>query len=254
MTLTHWRLELPVGHRLKALRKNRKLTVRDVEQATHRIAAVMNDNQYLVSDSSLTRLEKGRSGPTIYKLFTLSAVYNVNLLELYGIDLADIKKLHSIAFPDKTQLLPNEMVQERSTASLQELETELLAAPAGIELEHALSGRTDLSKLPLAYGYIGFKDFTMFPLVRPGAIVRIDTRQDKLSSQKWRTEYERPIYFIELRGGYACGWCELQNNQLTIVPHHSGPGRVRHYNYPHDAELVGRVISFDTPWVDDSVE
>ena len=62
-------------------------------------------------------------------------------------------------------------------------------------------------------------DFTMYPMIRPGALLKIDTNQNKLSTAAWRNEYERPMFFIELRGAYACGWCELQGNQLLIIPH-----------------------------------
>ena len=106
----------------------------------------------------------------------------------------------------------------------------------------------------MSYGYIGLDDFTMYPLIRPGSLVRIDTRQNKLQFVTRHNEYQRPIYFVELRNAYACGWCELQSNELLIVPHHSSPGRIRRFTYTKDAEIVGRVISFDTSCVDEDPE
>jgi hypothetical protein len=58
---------------------------------------------------------------------------------------------------------------------------------------------------------------------------------------------------VELREGYACGWCELQGNQLLIIPHHSSPASVRRFTFPREAEIVGRVVSYYTRCVDPEV-
>jgi hypothetical protein len=90
----------------------------------------------------------------------------------------------------------------------------------------------------------------MHPMIRPGALLKIVTSQNKLQSNGWHNEYERPIYFIELRQAYACGWCELQRDQLLIIPHHSSPSGVRQFTYPREAEIVGRVIGYNTQCID----
>jgi transcriptional regulator with XRE-family HTH domain len=243
---------VPVGHKLKALRDSRNLTVREVEQATLRIADYKNDKRFLISNGWLTRLEKGVSEPSIYKLFSLSVVYNVNfitLLKLYDIDIAQTTKLRPIAHPDSTQLLSPEIVNDPlPVASIQEARTNLLMGMTGIRVK--LGESKDLNAGSITYGYIGLEDFTMYPLIRPGAIVRIDLRQNRFGSLKWRTEFERPIYFFELRGAYACGWCELEHKQLLIIPHHSSPVSVRRFAYPQQVEIVGRVVSFDTQCID----
>jgi transcriptional regulator with XRE-family HTH domain len=245
---------VPVGHKLKALRDTRNLTVREVEQATLRIADYKNDKRFLISNGWLTRLEKGVSEPSIYKLFSLSVVYNVNfitLLKLYDIDMAETAKLRPIAHPDSTQLLSPEIVNDPlPVASIQEARTNLLMGMTEIRVKLQLGESKDLNVGSITYGYIGLEDFTMYPLIRPGAIVRIDVRQNRFSSLKWHTEYERPIYFFELRGAYACGWCELHQRQLLIIPHHSSPVSVRRFAYPQQVEIVGRVVSFDTQCID----
>jgi hypothetical protein len=47
--------------------------------------------------------------------------------------------------------------------------------------------------------------------------------------------------FSELRGGYACGWCELKKDILTVLPHPNSGAESRHFHYPQEAEIVGRV-------------
>ncbi len=100
-------------------------------------------------------------------------------------------------------------------------------------------------------GYIGLTDYTMYPLIRPGAVVEIDTNQKNLNSIPWENEFERPIFFIELRDEYACGWCELQGSQLLIIPYYpSSQVTIRSFTFRRDAEIVGRVVAYNTRCVD----
>jgi len=91
------------------------------------------------------------------------------------------------------------------------------------------------------YGYIGLEDYTLFPLIRPGSLVEIDANQRKISTEKWNTEFDRPIYFVELRNGYVCSWCQLDRGQLIVIPHPHSHQDVRRFDHPTQAEIVGRV-------------
>jgi len=82
---------------------------------------------------------------------------------------------------------------------------------------------------------------TMYPLIRPGSFVHIDGNQRKVNSAIWRTEFERPIYFIELREGYLCSWCELKEGHLSAIPYPNSSSEIRRFPYPQEAEIVGRV-------------
>ena len=57
----------------------------------------------------------------------------------------------------------------------------------------------------------------------------------------WRTQFDRPIYFVELRDGYACSWCELEGRQLRLIPHPCSPCVTRCLPFPDEAEIAGRV-------------
>jgi len=87
----------------------------------------------------------------------------------------------------------------------------------------------DLGIRRYLYGYIGLEDYTMYPLLRPGSFVRIDDQDAKIRSEIWENEFERPIYFLQFRGGNACGWCELQAVVLSLVPHSLSELPVRKY-------------------------
>jgi hypothetical protein len=77
-------------------------------------------------------------------------------------------------------------------------------------------------------GHIGLEDYTLFPLIRAGSFVEIDEHQNKVKPGNWQNEFDRPIYFVELRGGFACSWCELDGNQLVLVPSPQSRGQIRH--------------------------
>ena len=241
--------------KLKSLRNRCNITVRQVEQASGRIAEAKGDKRFRISNGWLAQLENGISEPSICKLFTLSVIYHTDFRELarlYNVDLDEIEKYTFIANPHLTQLYPEPPngaviasldLSEELANTRTGLMPQVAARPAGgaSQSEH---GRNVIS------GYIGLTDSTMYPLIRPGAVVDIDTSQNKLHSTPWHNDFDRPIYFIELRDGYACGWCELQGNRLLIVPHHLSGVTVRSFTFPRDAEIVGRVIGYKTPCVD----
>jgi len=93
------------------------------------------------------------------------------------------------------------------------------------------------------YGYVGLKDFTLYPLLRPGTFVQIDVNQRKIHAGPANTIEERPIYFVELRDGFACGWCEVRTGRLLVVPHPLSPVKTREFAHPHEAEIVGRITA-----------
>ena len=99
----------------------------------------------------------------------------------------------------------------------------------------------DLDLRKSVYGYIELEDYTLFPLIRPGSLVKIDANQRKISTEKWNTEFDRPIYFVELRNGYVCSWCQVDRGQLIVIPHPHSHQDVRRFDYPSQTEIVGRV-------------
>jgi transcriptional regulator with XRE-family HTH domain len=229
---------LPAGQKLKSLRNRRNITVREVEQASRRIADVKADKRFCISNGWLAQLENGDSEPSICKLFSLSVIYRAglsDLLLLYNIDVNETEKFAPVANPHLTQLISKNGNGHAISSAPDRRATSLKPSQPGED-----------SPGDIVYGHLGLGEFTMYPMIRPGALLTIDTSQNKLVTNAWRNEYERPIYFIELRGGYTCGWCERQGNQLLIIPHHSSPSTVRQFTHPRDAEIVGRVVVYST--------
>lgn len=235
---------MPAGQKLKTLRHGRNITCREVECASRRIADAKSDRRFCISNGWLAQLENGASEPSICKLFSLSVIYRVHFLDLvrlYNVDVDEKEKYDPLADPYVTQLMSHKTEGDGQLLCEISGQKSTSLMPAVVNKDHATH---------IVYGHLGLADFTMYPMIRPNALLRIDTSQNKLTAVAWHNEYERPIFFVELRGAYACGWCELQGNQLLIIPHPSSPVRVQRFTYPREAEIVGRVVAYSTQCVD----
>ena len=245
------------GKRLRAERERLGLSLRDVENLSHGIAEKLQNSDYNIAHTSLADIENGKWPPTLHRLFTLSVIYGYDydrLASICGIPASESLKEHQKIHLPRTYLVgPVPEHHRKTTFSAVELREKLRAertnlVPKMIEtweevpLEFQLMNGSD----PL-YGYIGRDDYTLHPIVRPGAFVRIDPRQKKIPIVRWRTDYDRPIFFIELRDRYVCTWCEMHDGRLILIPSQQSNRRTQHLRYPADATIVGRVtgISMD---------
>ena len=157
---------MPAGQKLKSLRNKRNITGREVEQASRRIAEVKGDKRFCISNGWLAQLENGDSEPSVWKLFSLSVIYRANFLDLvslYNVDVDEKEKYEPVANPSLTQLL-----------SFQNGDGDLLPEIAGGD-ETSLIPAGDGDHAPQVYGHLGLTDFTMYPMIRPGALLNIDT-------------------------------------------------------------------------------
>ena len=242
------------GKRLRAERLRVRLSTRAVQKLSQQIAQEKNNQDYYISHGWLSDVENGKFTPSIYKLYSLSLIYNRNYVEVaafFGINLLDVAKeqrLVSLPYthligsnlepPGQTIMLPLELRE-----NVQLTQTNLVSRmfEAWGEIPVALLQQLDLRHC--LFGYIGIEDYTLYPLIRPGSFVEIDAHQNKVKAGNWQNEFDRPIYFVELRNGYACSWCEVDGSQLILVPCPQSRGQIRHVRYPTDADIVGRVTA-----------
>jgi len=238
------------GKQLKVLRERLGLSTRDVQRLSRQIASEKANEEFYLSHNWVTDIERGKFRPGMFKIYSLSAIYHRKFTEtasLFGLQIADLRRDSAALGLPKTHLI--DTAPETEAVSLPVAfkpdfhfeKTNLLArvvekweaVPVGL-LQH-LDLRTSV------YGYIGLEDFTLYPLIRPGSLVQIDASQRKISPAPWKTEFERPIYFTELRDGYVCSWCEIDRGRLVVIPHAHSHREVRVFDYPGQAEIVGRV-------------
>lgn len=244
--------KLSPNEQLKDLRSRLGITTRDVAELSQQIAEAEGNSEFQISNAWLTQVENSDSVPSIFKIYSLSAVYHIkftDLLRLYGVDLAKIGE-HQLASPlPHTHLTTLEVYDADRTVSFPVRfdrsfdidSTNLVSRMVEVWGEVPIALIQHLDVRHNLYGYIGLTDNTLYPLLRPGSFVLIDPRIRKIRSLQWRTEFDRPIYFIELRDGYACSWCDLQEGRLLLVPHPLSSCRIRSLNYGSEAEIIGQV-------------
>lgn len=246
--------KLTSGEQLKDLRNRLGITTREVEEYSRRIAEVQENEEFGISNAWLTQIENRECTPSVYKFYTLSIIYRTkftDLLLLYGVDLEKIGKYHLATPLEKTHITNLDVYDGERAVSFP------VRFDPGFRLEktNLLSRMVEVwGEIPIAmvqhldfrrslYGYIGLSDYSLYPFLRPGSFVQVDDNQTKIQKPPWRTEFDRPIYFIELRDGYACSWCELQGKQLILVPHPLSGCPIRQFAYPNEAEVIGRVTA-----------
>jgi hypothetical protein len=190
-----------------------------------------------------------REQPGIY---SLAAVYGRSVRELvgyYNVRIGELGREHARFSAPRTHLLGNADMTDSETVSLPLRfrndgvldETNLLSKLVAIWGDIPVGLVECLSPQRALYGYVGLKDFTLYPLIRPGTFVQIDVNQRKVLAAPAHTMEERPVYFVELRDGYACSWCEKRQSLLLLVPHPLSPVKTRQLSYPLEGEIVGRV-------------
>jgi transcriptional regulator with XRE-family HTH domain len=240
------------GEQLKEMRSRLGITTRDVTEKSRRIAEAEGSEEFHISNAWLTQIENTNSTPSIYKLYSISAIYHIkftDLLLLFGVDLRKVSKHQLSLPPERTQLTTFESGGDdrvvtfpvRFDRGFLPDQTNLLSRMVEVWGEIPVELVQHLDVRHNHYGYVGLRDYTLFPLLRPGSFVQIDEKLRKIQTSKWRTEFDRPIYFVELRDGYACSWCELQGSKLLLVPHPLSPCSIRQVVYGTDAEIVGQV-------------
>lgn len=241
------------GYLLRQARERLALTYREVERASIQIAENNHNAEFIIHISRLAEIENRGVTPNVFKLYSLCAIYRLDpeeVLGWYGVPwsrrLRDtvsipIKRTHLLdrdlsdhCAPRRLPLRFDPGFDPRKTTFL----TRMIEAwgPVPLAMVETLNGRH------YRYGYIGLEDRMMYPLLRPGSLVQLDEKRNRIVNSGWRNEFERPIYFIERRTGYNCCWCYMHEGELILQPHPLSPCSPEVLQYPQDADVLGQVV------------
>ncbi len=227
------------------------LTLRDVEVSSTQLADSRGIEEFIINPSRLSDIETKGVIPSIYRLYVLSVIYRADfteLLKLYGVDLSSTASDFAICRPGKTHRL--EIAAGRGTVQIP------VKLDPGFDVRHSTDlGRMiedwgvvplqylqELSKKKYTYAYIGMEDLTMYPLLLPGSFVQVDEDRSRVEEKKWRSELERPIYFVETREGHVCCWCSVRRGEIVLQSHPLSPVPARILKHPQEAEVLGQVV------------
>jgi len=225
--------------------------MRDVELASTQIAQRFDNEEFAIPPSRLSDIETKGIIPSIFRLYSFAAIYRREyreLLSFYGLDLDGISADIGSGRPQKSHL-------SEALGNVRQVRM-----PTRLDPGFSLQNTTDLRRaieqwgtVPMAYlelfaddrytyGYIGSEDFTMYPILPPGSFVQVDEAKNKVAEGTWRSEFERPIYFVEMRDGFTCCWCSTKRDSIVLQPHPLSPETVRVLKYPQEAEILGQVV------------
>ena len=239
------------GQNLRTLREKLGLTMRDIETASERIARKHDNNEeYLIPISRLSDFETKGVIPSIYRLYSLAVIYRREVKELlawYGIDV-------NIPIADLEAAAPPRSHVSRALSNIQTVHMPVRMDPAFDPRKTMNFGRMveqwgtvpliyleQFSKVDFTYGYVGSDDLTMYPILPPGSFIQVNESLNKVSDGGWRSEYERPIYFVETREGHVCCWCTLGREDIILQSHPLSPVPPRVVRHAH-AEIVGQIV------------
>lgn len=234
------------GSRLRQARERLGLTFRDVERASYQLASVRGRPDFIVHISRLAAIENEGTIPSVHKVYALAAIYHLSPLEIlnwYEVPLehhfadgACFPAPHThLAAPPGSLRLPM-----RFDPAFDPRRTELLTrmVESWRDLEGVLFKRNDR----YLYGYVGLEDHMMEPMLRPGSLVLVDPAKRQVKMSGWKNEFERPIYFVDVREGYRCSWCVQESAMLILQPHSLSPCTPKIFRFPDEGEIVGQVI------------
>jgi transcriptional regulator with XRE-family HTH domain len=246
----------PPGLRLRQIRESLGLTYRDVERASYEIAVKRGRQDFILHISRLADIENRNVIPSLHKLYSLAAILHLDPLEISRWYEAPFQESFDdgVQFPaQRTHLSEtvSPVVESRPAQFSTELQnTNLLQRPPATVIP--MKSPENSSKGRYRYGFVGLSDRRMVPILRPGSTVLIDTFLRRIEDTDWSSEYDRPMYFVELRTGYRCGWFQKDKSRLIMQPHTLSRCAPEAWRTPDDAEIVGQVVGVATylnePW------
>jgi transcriptional regulator with XRE-family HTH domain len=237
------------GEKLKRVREKLGLTYREVEQASQQIAQQRGSDEFAIALSRLADIENKGTVPTIYRIYSLCAIYRLDLSEVlawYGVPMDKLQadaltirlgRTHNIGFKPTFVSIPQTLTREIDL-------TKTVFLPHMLKRWGILpwSFLHSLDLREYRYGFIGFEDWSMHPILSPGSMVVIDDTRRKIARGGWTDEFDRPIYFLEHRDGYCCGWCTLMENRLLVHSHPSTHCEPKIFSYPREIDVIGQVV------------
>lgn len=233
------------GSRLRQTREVLGLTYRDVERASYLLAEKRGRSDFVIHISRLADIENHGATPSPHKIYSLAAIYHLNPLQVFewydiplGMHFHDGAELGApnthLASPPMQLRIP-----VRFDPGFDPRRTELLSRM--VEAWGEWEAISFIGPSRHQYGYVGSDDHMMEPLLRPGSLVLVDSARRQVRADGWRNEFERPIYFVEIREGYLCAWCSMEGRNIILQPYPLSPCAPRVLHTPDQAEVVGEI-------------
>lgn len=251
----HWRprtlaQETKLGQLLRSSRTKMNLSLREASLMSRRIVALLGDERYFVSPSSLSDYEVLDMPPRhFHKSITLCSVYGLqfpSFLKTIGIE---PEKLGKESMPDR--FVGRALFQDRLSGDeepshggfLGELLTECAEVP--FFLRHSMEAISGLPAVSLDDCFwVGGERNPLHPYLIDALVVVVNRRKRKPVHFRSRPLWQQPLYVILKRDGtYLCACCGIENGSLVVHPYSQQLYRPTQLRYHDDAEIVGQVVT-----------
>lgn len=240
------------GQQIKRIREKLLLKYRDVAEASTRIAHAHGNPEFAIGLSRLADIENKGTIPSIYRLYSLGTIYGLEmnyLLALFGVNVGQMSwDSARLAFPRTREALFDPAGRTPVEVPVHADLTDGMRATSYLSRQLHRWGKLPVMLLQSfdlrkqRYAFIGTDDWSMHPMIRPGSFVQIDETKRAIKRDSWTHEYERPIYFLEHREGFRCGWCTQNGPWLIVQSHPASSVAPEVYKYPGDVDVIGQVV------------
>lgn len=244
------------GQKLKRARERLGLRYRDVEEISQKIAERRKNNEYGILISRLSDIENRGVVPSIFKLYSLCAIYRQDLAEVarwYGVEVGQLATDAASLVSEKSHLIG---FGRESFGAMPSGEVQVpLSLDPGLDLKKTTFVTRFIQNwgvLPLMlvagfdlknhrYAYVGTEDTFMYPILLPGSLLLIDESRKKIAAGPWPSMIDRPIYFLEHRDGWMCAWCSVVGDTLIAQPHPACGASPVVFAIPSEVDVIGQV-------------
>ena len=245
--------ELKLSQLVRRARTRLNLSLREASTITRRIADLLGDECYAISQSSLSDYEVLDTPPRhFHKAMSLCVVYALPftvLLKAIGI-LPETSGIESM--PDyfvsrpSPQGVPNIAGGDHKVPAdgfLEELLRECGVVP--FFLRNSVEGISGLSGVSLDdFVWIGGEQNPLHSYLTNGFLVLVNRRKRRPNYFPSKPLWQQPIYVIQKRDGtYLCACCGVENGTLVVHPHSHQFYRPIQLRYHHDAEVIGQIVA-----------
>lgn len=245
--------ERTLGELLRRTRRKLNLSLRQVSSLTRRIADLLGNEMYFVSQSSLSDYEASEVAPRhIHKALSLCALCGIafsRFLAVIGIASNDAGV---IPMPDYFVTRVFGPASLPASQEEQEIEpvgflSQLLQQSKDVPffLRESLPAICGLSDISLGnFFWIGGERTALNPYLENGLIAIVNRRKKKpihfLSKPLW----QQPVYALLKRDGtYFCACCGLENSTIVVHPYSAQFYRLPQLRYHQDVEVMGQLVT-----------
>lgn len=254
----HWKpgsfaSETRLSHLVRRARRKMALSFREASALSRRIAELLGDDQYFVSSSSLSDYEACDVSPRHFQKV-------ITLCLLYGLDLFTFLRTAGILLEEEGQeAIPDQFTRRSARVGIAAAEAEFhetdhrgfLGELLGQLREVPLFLRRSLgplSGLPAPslndFFWVGGERNAIHPYLTNAVLVVANRRIKKPRCDSSKPPWQQSLYVIvERDGNYLFGCCGLEKGTLVIYPYPANCQSPRRLRYPHDAEVVGQIVT-----------